>query len=129
MFVWKSDAASNRSAPKYSRSEQLRRVAWAVGHWLLRLSPRPFFAWRQMVLRVFGARVGKHVHVYPSTRILMPWNVELNDWCALGEDVYIYSLGCVGAAPRCPIARIYALERMISTIRRCPAETTRGYQR
>jgi len=25
----------------------------------------------------------------------MPWNVELRDWCALGEDVYIYSLGPV----------------------------------
>jgi putative colanic acid biosynthesis acetyltransferase WcaF len=25
----------------------------------------------------------------------MPWNVALDDWCALGEDVYIYSLGHV----------------------------------
>lgn len=25
----------------------------------------------------------------------MPWNVELGDWCALGDDVYIYSLGRV----------------------------------
>lgn len=93
--MWESNAAANRSAPKYSQSEQLRRVVWAAGHWLLRLSPRPFFGWRRAVLRFFGARVGKDVHVYPSTRILMPWNVELDDWCALGEDVYIYSLGRV----------------------------------
>ena len=93
--MWKPDPATNRSALKYSRAEQLRRVGWSLGHWLLRLSPRPFFGWRRTVLRCFGARVGKHVNVYPSTRILMPWNVELGDWCALGEDVYIYSLGAV----------------------------------
>ena len=66
-----------------------------MGQWFLRFSPRPFFGWRRMVLRSFGARVGKHVHVYSSTKILMPWNIELGDWCALGEDVYVYSLGRV----------------------------------
>ena len=93
--MWQPNIAANRAAPKYSRAEQLRRVAWAAGQWLLLLSPRPFFGWRRVVLRIFGAQVGKHVHVYPSTKILMPWNLELNDWCALGEDVYIYSLGRV----------------------------------
>lgn len=48
-----------------------------------------------MVLRLFGARVGAHVHVYPSTRLYMPWNVELGEWAAVGEDVFIYSLGRV----------------------------------
>jgi putative colanic acid biosynthesis acetyltransferase WcaF len=93
--MWQPDVAANRSAPKYSHSEQLRRIGWAAGQWLLWFSPRPFFGWRRLVLRIFGARVGNNVHVYPSTRILMPWNVELDDWSALGEDVYIYSLGHV----------------------------------
>jgi putative colanic acid biosynthesis acetyltransferase WcaF len=87
------DSAGNRAARKYSRREQWRRVGWAAGGWLLRLSPRPAFGWRRMVLRLFGARVGRHVHVYPGTRFVMPWNVELGDWCALGDEVLIYSLG------------------------------------
>jgi hypothetical protein len=73
----------------------MRRVFWAAGQWLLLLSPRPVFGWRRLVLRAFGARVGLHVHVYPSTRIVMPWNVELDDWSDLGEDVYVYCLGRV----------------------------------
>jgi putative colanic acid biosynthesis acetyltransferase WcaF len=89
------DPKINRAARKYTRSEQLRRVLWGVGQWLLRLSPRPFFAWRRVVLRAFGASIGKHVHVYPSTKIYMPWNLEVGDWAALGEDVFIYSLGRV----------------------------------
>jgi putative colanic acid biosynthesis acetyltransferase WcaF len=89
------DSAGNRAARKYSRSEQWRRIGWAAGAWLLRLSPRPAFGWRRAVLRLFGARVGQHVNVYPGTRIAMPWNVELGDWCALGDDVLVYSLGRV----------------------------------
>lgn len=89
------DIHANRAARKYSNSEQIRRVAWSCAQWLIRLSPRPCFAWRRAILRLFGARIGQHVHVYPSTRLYMPWNVEVGDWSALGEDVLIYSLGPV----------------------------------
>jgi putative colanic acid biosynthesis acetyltransferase WcaF len=89
------DHAANQAARKYSPSEQARRVAWSVGRWLIRLSPRPAFAWRRAILRLFGARVGAHVNIYPSTHLYMPWNVEIGDWTALGEDVLIYSLGKV----------------------------------
>ena len=86
---------ANQAARKYSRSEQGRRIAWSVGRWLCRLSPRPFFGWRRFVLRLFGARIGAHVNVYPSAHLYMPWNVEIGDWSALGDDVFIYSLGKV----------------------------------
>lgn len=89
------DPKANRAARKYSRAEQLRRVLWVFGKIAIRLSPRPCFAWRRMILRLFGAKVGREVHLYPSTRIYMPWNVEIRDWAALGEDVLIYSLGKV----------------------------------
>jgi putative colanic acid biosynthesis acetyltransferase WcaF len=96
--------AANRAAKKYSFGELARRVAWAWGRWLLRLSPRPWFAWRRMVLRVFGAQVGAHVRVYGSTHLYMPWNVSLGDWTALGEDVLIYSLGHVSVGSRVTIS-------------------------
>jgi putative colanic acid biosynthesis acetyltransferase WcaF len=89
------DHATNQAARKYSRSEQALRVAWGLGRWLIRLSPRPCFAWRRAVLRLFGARVGAHVNIYPSTHLYMPWNVEIGDWTALGENVLVYSLGKV----------------------------------
>jgi putative colanic acid biosynthesis acetyltransferase WcaF len=89
------DHARNQAARKYSREEQVRRVLWSGGRWLIRLSPRPCFGWRRFVLRLFGARVGTHVNIYPSTHLYMPWNVEIGDWSALGEDVLVYSLGRV----------------------------------
>ena len=89
------DSQANRAARKYSRGEQLRRVLWSIGQLAIRLSPRPCFAWRRWILRCFGAKVGRNVNIYPSTRIYMPWNVEIGDWAALGEDAFVYSLGHV----------------------------------
>src|SRR5882757_9305645 len=89
------DHAANQAARKYSRGEQARRILWSLGRWLIRLSPRPCFAWRRGILRLFGAHVGAHVNIYPSTHLYMPWNVEIGDWTALGEDVFVYSLGKV----------------------------------
>ncbi len=89
------DITSNRSAQKYTAGEQFRRVLWGFGWLLFRFSPRPCFGWRRMVLRCFGATVGKHVNTYPSTRIYFPWNLVVGDWSAIGEDVLIYNLGPV----------------------------------
>ena len=89
------DHEGNQAASKYTLGEQLRRVAWILGRWLCLASPRPCFAWRRAILRLFGARIGPHVNVYPSARLYMPWNVEIGAWTAIGEDVLIYSLGKV----------------------------------
>lgn len=87
--------SSNRSAQKYTAGEQLRRVQWGVGKLFFRFSPRPCFGWRRLVLRCFGASVGKHVNTYPSTRIYFPWNLTVGDWSAIGEYALIYNLGPV----------------------------------
>jgi putative colanic acid biosynthesis acetyltransferase WcaF len=99
-----SDLRANRAAVKYSRPEQLRRIAWGIGRWLLALSPRPCFAWRRGVLRLFGARVGEHVNVYPSCRIYMPWNLSIGHGSALGEDVLVYNLGKVVIGQRATVS-------------------------
>jgi putative colanic acid biosynthesis acetyltransferase WcaF len=98
------DPAANHAARKYTHAEMVRRVLWRVGQWLIRLSPRPCFAWRRMILRLFGATVGREVRIYASTHLYMPWNVELGDWAALGEGVLIYSLGKVRVGPNVTVS-------------------------
>jgi len=89
------DIGANRAARKYDRGEMARRALWEIGRWLFRFSPRPLFAWRRTLLRLFGARIGKEVHIYPSAVIFMPWNLTIGDWSAVGESAYIYNLGPV----------------------------------
>lgn len=89
------DIASNRKSQKYSKQELLLRVLWGIGKIAFRLSPRPCFGWRRLVLRCFGAKIGAHVNTYATTRIYFPWNLTIGDWSAIGEDAFIYNLGPV----------------------------------
>ena len=89
------DVAANRRMRKYSASEQVRRVLWALAAPLFRWSPRPCFAWRRSLLRAFGASVGRGVHIYASATIYMPWNLTVGDWSSIGEFAFIYNLGPV----------------------------------
>lgn len=89
------DIQGNRALKKYTRAELLKRILWAAAWPLFRLSPRPLHAWRVRLLKIFGAKIGKHVHIYPSARIFFPWNLEVGEFTAIGEKVEIYNLGRV----------------------------------
>ncbi len=78
----------------FSLQNRLMRVVWSIVYLLLfRFSPRPFHAWRSVLLRVFGAKVGKRVHVYPAVKIWAPWNLDLADECGVGNGATLYSQG------------------------------------
>lgn len=98
------DVARNRAARRYTRGENLRRALWALASPLFRFSPRPFFAWRRFLLRAFGASVGRAAHVYPSTVVVMPWNLALGDLSSLGEHVLVYDLGRVTIGARVTVS-------------------------
>lgn len=52
-----------------------------------------------MLLRLFGARVGKSVVIKPHVRIKYPWKLSIGDYTWIGEDVWIDNLDevCIGA--------------------------------
>lgn len=79
-----------------SRTNVLARGLWTLA-WLVlaRFTPRPFHTWRCMLLRLFGAKIGKRVRVYQSCRIWAPWNLQLDDDSCLGDDVHCYNVAQV----------------------------------
>jgi len=99
------DIASNRAARKYTQGETVLRLTWLLAAVLFRYSPRPMFAWRRLLLRAFGARIGRHVHVYPSAQVEMPWNLEIGDWSAVGDQVILYSLGRISIGAQVTISQ------------------------
>lgn len=77
----------------YSFRQQIRRVTWWVAEFFLfKGSLRPMYAWRRMVLRWFGAKLGDHVCVQRSARIEFPWNLEMGRYSSIGEGAWIYTL-------------------------------------
>lgn len=87
------DIAENRTSRKWSRKELIGRVLWAACQPFFRYSPRLLWEWRNFLLRRFGATIGKNVHIHPSVRIFIPWNLDVGDWSAIGFDVLLYNLG------------------------------------
>ena len=83
------DVSKARSA--HSFGHKAMRAAWGVVWLLLFLpSPRPLHGWRRFLLRLFGARIGKAVHVYPSAKVWAPWNLEMDDHACLSFSVDCY---------------------------------------
>lgn len=81
--------AKNRSQRNYSQWIYVKRILWTFGKLLFRNSPRIAFGYRNAILHLFGAKIGKHVHIYSSTIIWFPWNPEIGDWSAIGEKATI----------------------------------------
>lgn len=74
-----------------SLANKVARLAWSMV-WMCfyRPTPRSFHWWRRFLLRCFGARLGKGVHPYPTSRVWAPWNLEMGDYACLSEGVDCY---------------------------------------
>ena len=98
------DIAENRNHLNYSKWIYIKRILWTFGKFFFRNSPRIAFGYRNTILRLFGAKIGKYVHIYSSTIIWFPWNLEIGDWSAIGEETLIYNLGKVTIGEKATIS-------------------------
>jgi putative colanic acid biosynthesis acetyltransferase WcaF len=99
------DIAAVRRRPNYTQGELFARVLWAIGSVLFRLTPRPLFEVRSQILRLFGARVGRHVRVHSTVRIFAPWQLRIGAYSAIGDGAIIYNLGMVTIGERSTISQ------------------------
>src|SRR5262245_9281799 len=78
--------------PATTLGSRAARALWQmVNATLFRLSPRPMHAWRAILLRVFGAKIGRNPKIYPKARIWAPWNLECEDVVAIADEAIIYN--------------------------------------
>lgn len=96
-------------APHESRitpANKLARAAWGVV-WLLlfRPSPIPLHGWRRMLLRLFGANIGKRALPYPSARIWAPWNLTMEEDSCLSHQVDCYCVDKIVLGPRVTVSQ------------------------
>lgn len=94
------------TGPSFSLKNRIARIVWNVADALLfKLSPKPLHPWRSFVLRCFGARVGRGVHIYPRVIIWAPWNLELGDECGIGNGAILYSQAKISVGKRAVISQ------------------------
>ena len=65
-------------------------LAWAL---LAQWTPPPLHRWRCLVLRAFGARIGRGVRLYGSTIVWLPANLAIGDGATIGPRVRLYNQG------------------------------------
>lgn len=94
------------TGPSFSFQNRIKRCFWELTALLLfRYSPKPLHSWRSFLLRCFGAKVGRKVHVYPGVKIWAPWNLELNDECGIASGVILYSQGMITIGKRAVVSQ------------------------
>jgi len=78
--------------PSFSIRNRLGRIFWFFAYTLLfRFTPRPMHKWRALVLKCFGAKLGKGCHVYPGAIIWAPWNLRCGDHVGIASGANIYN--------------------------------------
>lgn len=99
------DVAANRKSQKWTAREKAARVAWGLACPLFAWSPRLFWSWRRQLLRLFGAQIGSEVHIYPSVRVTMPWNLTVGSQSAIGDRAILYALGPITLGSRVTVSQ------------------------
>jgi putative colanic acid biosynthesis acetyltransferase WcaF len=94
------------TGPSFSLKNRIGRAMWGiVSAVFFRLSPRPFHAWRSFILRCFGAKIGRGVHVYPNAKIWAPWNLDLADESGVANGAILYSMAKITIGRRAVISQ------------------------
>lgn len=91
-----SITAAPEQASPHSLGNRAARLLWGIAYVVLfRPSPKPLHAWRNFLLRVFGAKVHRTARVYPRARIWAPWRLTMAETSCLADDVDCYNVAGV----------------------------------
>ena len=90
----------------FSLGNRLARAVWGAA-WLLlaRFTPPPLHGWRRLVLRAFGAKVGRGARVHGSAAIWLPANLELGDQALIGPGARLYNQGRIAVGARSVVSQ------------------------
>lgn len=91
-----SRSSALEGGASFTLGNRLARVAWGLV-WLVfgRFTPPPLHGWRRLVLRAFGAKVGRGARVHGSASIWLPRNLELGEHVLIGPGAQLYNQGVI----------------------------------
>jgi putative colanic acid biosynthesis acetyltransferase WcaF len=79
---------------------------WYLTKILFFLSPLPWPSrFKCILLRCFGAKIGKGVYLKPRVNIHLPWKLKIGDYTWLGEEVFILNLEPVEIGRHCCLSQ------------------------
>ena len=93
-------------ASPWTFREKVGRAIWMlIGRPIFRLSFHNWYPYRAKIVRLFGGKVGKGVALRPTVHIEVPWMLDLDDDCTIGDHAILYSLGKIRIGKRSIISQ------------------------
>ncbi len=88
-------------------SNKILRGVWILFSFLFfRLFPGPFFRyWRNFILVLWGAKLGKHCSINARVTIYQPWQLELDDYVAIDRNVRVYNCAKIKVGSKVAISQ------------------------
>lgn len=78
---------------------------WLVLSSLLMQSSLPGSFHRRLLLRIFGAQIGRGVVIRKGVKVKFPWRLRVGDCSWIGEDAWIDNLAAVEICANCCISQ------------------------
>lgn len=72
---------------------------------LFRFSFHNMYGWRSLLLKLFGAKIGKSVKIRASAKFTYPWKVSIGDHTWIGDNVKLYSLDHINIGSHCVVSQ------------------------
>ncbi|EJR48920.1 hypothetical protein IIM_04097 [Bacillus cereus VD107] len=95
----------NQSWYSRGRSGLIVLIWWVIQGTLFRFSLHHMYRWRNSLLKIFGARIGKGVKIRSSAKFTYPWKVSIGDYSWIGDNVQFYSLDEIHIGANCVISQ------------------------
>ena len=93
------------SSPWSFRGKITRALWMLVGRPLFRCSFHNWYPYRRLILRAFGARIGRGVAIRPTAHIEIPWMLDIDDHASIGDHTILYALGKIRIGKRSIISQ------------------------
>lgn len=91
---------SPESTPWTFKQRVFRAIWMLAGKTLFHISFHNWYRYRALILRLFGATIGKNVRIRPTVNIEVPWNLIIHDGVTVGDHAILYSLGTIEIGER-----------------------------
>jgi len=88
-----TDLSAYNNHPFHPSGNALKRVLWFyINAVIFKTSLLPFSKLKVLLLRIFGAHIGKNVTIKPCVNIKYPWFLTIGNDTWIGENIWIDNL-------------------------------------
>ncbi len=98
---------SQFSSKNFDRgAHRIQELLWILIRTLFFLTPLPLPSFlKVLLLRLFGAKIGKGVIIRSRVMIWMPWRLEIQDHVWIGEEAFLLNLSPIVIESHCCISQ------------------------